>query len=68
MQVLSAIGTFRSNHPKFASFVEHFMRTGLPEDTIIEVTVTLPGQEPVTSNMKVQQSDLELLQALKDNG
>ena len=68
MQVLSAVGTFKTNHPKFASFVEHFMRTGLPEDTVIEVTVTLPGQEPVTSNMKVLQSDLELLHSLKDNG
>ena len=33
---------------------------------IIEITVTKPGEEPITTNMKVQQSDLELLQELQD--
>ena len=33
---------------------------------LLKSTVTKPGQEPVTSNIKVQQSDLELLESLKD--
>ena len=40
--------------------------TGITEGTIIEITVTKPGEEPITTNMKVQQSDLELLQELQD--
>ena len=40
--------------------------SGIPADSVIEITVTKPGQEPVTSNIKVQQSDLELLESLKD--
>ena len=35
-------------------------------DSVIEITVTKPGQEPVTSNIRVLQSDLELLDSLKD--
>lgn len=32
----------------------------------MEITVTRPGEEPVTANIKVQQSDLELLAELKE--
>lgn len=34
----------------------------------IEITVTNPGEAPITSNIKVQQSDLELLEELKEMG
>lgn len=64
MQMLSAFSKFKSNHPKFFSFTEHFIKTGIPVDSVIEVTVTRPGEEPVTSNMKVLESDLELIRAL----
>ena len=33
---------------------------------IIEITVTKPGQQPVTSNIKVKQDDLELMETLKE--
>ena len=32
----------------------------------IEITVTKPGQEPITSNMKVTQEDLEMMESLKE--
>ena len=38
---------------------------GIPADSVIEITVTKPGQEPVTSNIRVLQSDLELSRALR---
>ena len=65
MQLLGALGTFRNSHPKFSSFLEIMLRNGIPEDTVIEMTITRPGEEPVTSNMKVTKSDLELFAALK---
>ncbi len=65
-QLMSALNTFRQNHPKFAQFFVKYIKSGLPEGSIIEITVTRPGEEPMTTNMKVQQSDLELVQALKD--
>ena len=66
MQFVSAINTFKSNHPKFASFIELVIKGGIPEGSVIEITVTRPGEDPITANMKVLQSDLELMQALKD--
>ncbi len=66
MRLMSAFSTFRSNHPKFVSFAEMFLRRGIEEGTVIEVTITTPGEEPVTSNLKVTQSDIELFQSLKD--
>ncbi len=66
MQILGALHTFRSNHPKFASFISIFLKGGIPEGTVIEVTVTKPGEESVTTNMKVLDSDIKLFEALKD--
>lgn len=66
MQLIGALGTFRSNHPKFASFIELMLKSGIPEDSVIEISVTKPGQESVTANMKVMQSDIELIQTLKN--
>ena len=66
MQLIGALGTFKNNHPKFASFLELMIKGGIPEDSVIEVTVTKPGMDPVTANMKVLASDIQLMQALKD--
>ena len=56
------------NHPKFVAFLNRCFAGGLKEGTIIEITVTNPGEAPITSNIKVQQSDLELLEELKEMG
>ncbi|MCR4748945.1 MAG: hypothetical protein K5877_03975 [Lachnospiraceae bacterium] len=66
MQFLSALNTFKNNHPKFASFIELVIKGGLPEGTVVEITVTRPGEDPITANMKVMQSDIELMQTLKE--
>lgn len=66
MKMMSAKKTFENNHPKFVLFLKHMFSGGVEEGTIIEMTVTKPGQAPVTSNIKVQASDLELLNSLKD--
>ena len=66
MQLLGALGTFKNNHPKFAGFIELMIKGGIPEDSVIEVTVTRPGEESITANMKVLASDIQLIQALKD--
>ena len=34
--------------------------------TVIEITLTRPGEEPMTTNMKIQQSDLDLMRELQD--
>lgn len=68
MKAMSAMNTFKANHPKFMAFLSYVFSSGFPEGTVIEITVTKPGEEPVTSNMKVTQSDLDLFDSLKDVG
>ena len=63
MKVMKAKNQFVSNHPKF---FRNVLTGGVQEGTIIEITVTRPGEEPLTTNMKVQQSDIDLFQSLKD--
>ena len=65
MKLMSAKNKFQKNHPKFVAFLNRCFAGGLKEGTIIEITVTNPGE---ASNIKVQQSDLELLEELKEMG
>ena len=66
MKVMKAKNQFVSNHPNFAAFFRNVLTGGVQEGTIIEITVTRPGEESMTTNMKVQQSDIDLFQNLKD--
>ncbi len=66
MKLMSAKQKFNKNHPKFESFVKSIFSRPLEEGTVMEITVTRPGEAPVTANLKVQQSDLELLAGLKE--
>lgn len=66
MALMSAKNKFTNNHPKFVAFLQNVFSRGVEEGTIIEMTVTRPGEAPVTANIKVQQSDLELLRELKN--
>ena len=50
---MGAITTFRNNHPKFSEFMSKYIKSGVPEGSVIEITVTRPGEDPVTTNMKV---------------
>lgn len=66
MKLMSAKNKFEGNHPKFFAFLKNVLARGLDEGTVIEITVTRPGEESVTTNMKIQRSDLELMQELKE--
>ena len=66
MQIMTALKKFESTHPKFVAFIKTMFGKGLTEGTIIELTVINPGQDPVTTNIRVQQSDLELVKQLQD--
>lgn len=66
MKIMNAKNKFTENHPKFVAFLNAVFTTGISEGTVIEITVTKPGEEPVTTNMKVKQSDLDLMQELQE--
>lgn len=65
MKLMKAKNKFSENHPRFVAFLNMIFSRGITEGTIIEITVTRPGEQPIISNIKVLQSDLELMEELK---
>lgn len=68
MKIMGAKNKFNQNHPKFMAFLNAAFTGGIEEGTVIEITVTKPGQGPLTSNLRVTRDDLELLETLKEMG
>ncbi len=67
-KIMQAKNTFTNNHPKVEAFVQNVLTNKIVEGTIIEVSIQRPGEEAVTTNLRVQQSDLDLIQSLKELG
>ena len=65
MKIMKAKNQFTANHPKFMPFIKAAFEGGIEEDTIIEISVEKPGRNKMTTNIKVKQSDLELLNELQ---
>lgn len=65
LKLMSAKAQFERSHPKFMAFVKKIMSRPIEEGTIVDITVTRPGEEPLTANIKLQQSDLDLLAELR---
>lgn len=68
MKIMTAKSKFDANHPKFSAFLKAVFSRPIEEGTIIEISVTRPGEEAITTNLKVQQSDLDLVQELQNLG
>ena len=66
MKIMSMKNEFNRQHPKFSAFSKAVMAKGVKEGSIIEITVKNPGEEEMAANIKVQASDLELLQEIKE--
>ena len=58
MKITGAWNTFKSNHPKFPAFCQAVSR--------IEIAITTPEGEKIETNLKVKDSDLELLKQLSE--
>lgn len=68
MKIMNAKNQFEANHPKFFAFLKAVFQRPIQEGTIIEITVKRPEEEAITTNLKVLQSDLELLKELQNMG
>lgn len=56
---------FSGNHPRCVDFFRAVGSEPMEVGTIIEVTITKPDGSKKCTNIKVQQSDLEMFNALK---
>lgn len=60
------IEKFRMEHPKFPLFLNAVYQNALQKDSIIEISVTSPEGKVFTTNIKLTDNDMELLQCLKE--
>jgi hypothetical protein len=66
MKLMNFKNQFAQTHPKFAAFFQKVLVQGIEEGSVIEITITKPDGTAATGNMRVQQSDLEMLQELRN--
>lgn len=57
---------FVGNHPKLPLFLKAVSADALQEGTIIEMKITTPDGKNYCTNVKLQQDDMELFEALKN--
>lgn len=55
---------FQFNHPKFPMFIKAVQREGVKEDSVVEINITNPDGKVLTSNIKLDKSDIEMLEEL----
>lgn len=68
MKLMGLKSNFEKQHPRFAAFLGDLLKTGVSEGTVIEITMTRPDGSSATTNMKVNASDIELVNELKNLG
>lgn len=68
IQILEGKRKFDATHPKVSRFLGDLMRDGVKKGDVIDVVITHPDGSKVSTNMMVQDSDLELLESLKGLG
>lgn len=66
MKMQAALSQFNKTHPRVAPFLKAVQADGIRPGTVIEITVTTPEGGSRTANIKVQESDLELLRSLSE--
>lgn len=66
MKLKSLKEQFDENHPKFQRYLQFASKSALQEGAIIEITVTPPQGKPVSANIKVLKSDLELFDSARE--
>ena len=63
--ILKYLATLEKNHPKTVAFARKVAHGGIPIGTLVEITVTKPGEEPISANLKVKQEDADMVAEIK---
>lgn len=65
-KIKNAWDKFSQNHPKFPKFLNAVSKNAMEEGTVIEINVTTPAGNTLSSNIKLKESDIELFHELAD--
>lgn len=66
LQIKNMWDRFQMNHPKFPRFLQVVGVECMQEGTIIEISVTKPDGENITSNLRLNETDMEMIAALRE--
>ena len=64
-QIKNMWDRFQSNHPKFPRFLQVVGNEYMQEGTVLEISVTKADGENLTSNIKLNKDDMDLIAAIK---
>lgn len=64
IKMKNAWDTFTKNHPRFPLFMDAVNQNGLTEGTIIEIQVKTKDGKNLCTNLKLTESDVELLKEM----
>ena len=59
---------FRKRHPGFYGFIKAIRKKGVPEGSVLDVKITTPEGETMTTNFRVSPEDLEFFGMISDLG
>ena len=65
-KIKSAWEKFAGNHPKFPMFLQAAAGSGIKEGYIIEVKITDTEGKTICTNVKLTESDMDLIDVIKD--
>ncbi|MBE5916245.1 MAG: hypothetical protein E7273_05315 [Pseudobutyrivibrio ruminis] len=67
-KIKGAAAKFNENHPKLLPFFSAARTKAMTPGSIIEIAVTDPSGEKIETNLRVQESDIELINLLIEIG
>lgn len=65
-KVKPLLDRFRTEHPKFPLFLNAVQQDGLRKGSVLEISVTSPEGKHYTTNIRLTDNDIELLEMIKD--
>lgn len=66
MKMKKNMAEFTEHHPRFVQFLDVVRNEAIEEGTIIEINVTKKDGKTLSSNMRITEEDLALLNELKN--
>ena len=66
LQLMNLWNRFKTNHPKFPKFLMAVYQNALREGSIIEINVTTAGGQSLSSNLKLNAEDMDLIDQLRN--
>ena len=67
MKIMGIWNSFKANHPKFPKFMAAAAQPGvISANTILEMNITTADGRTLETNLKITESDMELIQQLKN--